>query len=422
MITKEDGSIIIDEEFSPVTTPLYELTQLLKRTFYDTFGFLFLLLTLPFLWLLNKFSPYMEKRIMVGTHPIVSNIHYKSILKDTLKEEYEVDSFIFVDWLNESSYYDIKASDILPKWIIISNPYAIAPYFILLWSLRRYKGFWWHMDGAILERTLLWRIEPLLLQLFEKKLIMSAFGADQWSLLQSSHNLNFKLGLASHRKRYFMMDFKRLERNYMWAKYANYISGDFRYLPRVNATSMAHYYIDLENLPFNINENMDTIIISHFANHPERKGSYAIEAICKELKSEGYKIEYRAIHGVSRAEALSILDESHIFIEHLFNGSFGTAALEASAKGNVVLTNIDKRMIDLFLVQHYEFYAPFFKNMPIKNIDVTTLKGELIKLVQNKQELKKLIYESREFIEKATNNIVGQKEEGNYVIKSVFLT
>ncbi len=395
---------IITSKMGPFAKPRKEVLNFLKRLIFDAIGLIILLLSLPFLWLLNYFKPIKKRKIMVGTHPIVSNVHYKYLLQDSLPE-YDVDIFIFEDWLGEKTYYDISAKEILPKYIIGKSAYSIAPYFVLIWALRKYKGFFWHFDGAILERTLLWRIEPFILDLFGKRVVMRGYGTDQWSLLQTTDNLNFKFTLSNHRERYFMMDFKKIKRNYMWTKYADSVGGDIRYLPIVNAISFAHFYIETDKLTYNLNEEMSPIIISHFANHPERKGSYAIEALCKELKDEGYNIEYRSVVGVSREEALSILDESHIFIEHLFNGVLGTGSLEAMAKGNVVLSNIDTKIEELLLVQDYEFYSKFFKEFPLININIKTLKQELISLIEDKELLKVKIKDSRKFVENTTNNV-----------------
>lgn len=404
-MTNDNGLIIFETQYEPIVNPLAELCYHLKSIFAGVLGIIFLCLTLPILYVYNRFFPVRQKRIMVGTHPIVSNIHYKQLLEKALKE-YEVEIFIFTDWLKESSYFDLQVFDVLPRWIIGKDAYLLSPYFILPWALRRYKGFYWHLDGAILERTMLWKIEPLIMAIFGKKIVMQGYGADQWSLFESADNLNFKFGLSHFRKRYFMMDFKRINRNYMWAKYVHLMAGDIRYLPRTAAFSLAHFYIDFEHLPYHYNENVEKIIITHYANHPERKGSYAIEAICKELLVEGYAIEYRSIHGVSREEALSILDESHIFIEHLFNGVMGTGALEAMAKGNVVLTNFDQRLIDFCLVQNYPFYAPFFKEMPMVNVNVSTLKQALVSLIEDKDTLKKRIEDSRKFVELSSKRVV----------------
>ncbi len=390
----------------PVSKPSKEYLYYIKRVFFDLFGFVFLLICLPFLWVYNFIFPSSKKKVMVGTHPIVSNIHYKELLIKSLPE-YEIDIFIFEDWLGENNYYDISAKKILPTWIVGNNAYGFAPYIIFLWALRNYRGFFLHLDGAILERTLLWRIEPLLLELFGKKIIMQAYGTDQWTILQSNDNLNFKLGLTRHRNRYFMMDLKKIKRNYMWSQYVDLIVGDIRYIPITSGFSLAHYYIELEELPYNFNENLDPIIISHFANHPERKGSNAIEEICNELIEEGFNIEYKSVHGVPREEALSILDDSHIFIEQIFNGIIGTGSLEAMAKGNVVLSNIDERLIELALVQDYKFYSTFFKKFPIRNVNILTLKEELIKLIHEKELLEDRVIKSREFIEMATKNVEG---------------
>ncbi|QKF83306.1 hypothetical protein [Halarcobacter ebronensis] len=396
------GSISFNS--APHSKPTNEFKYLLKRAVIDFFGAIFLIVSLPIVLLINKLIPSKKRRIMVGTHPIVSNIHYKYLLEHGLPE-YEIEIFIFEDWLNEKSYYDISAKDIFPKWIVGKNAYDIAPYFVLLWALRKYNGFYWHFDGAILERTFLWRVEPLILELFGKRVIMQAYGADQWTILQSNNNLNFKIGLTQHRKRYFMMDLKKIKRNYMWCKYVHQISGDVRYLPVVNSFSLAHFFVETNELEYNVNQNLEKIIISHFANHPERKGSNAIKVVCNNLIKKGYNIEYRAISGVKREEALRILDSSHIFIEHLFNGIIGTGCLEAMAKGNIVLTNIDDRLIDLALVQDYEFYSDFFDNAPIINVNIRTLEKELISIINEKENILNKIEKSREFIELASKKV-----------------
>jgi hypothetical protein len=416
----QNGVIYFDTKYEPVIKPSVQLFQFCKKSVAMLIGIVVLIIGLPLVLFWNRMYPVKQKRVMVGTHPIVSNIHYKQLLQKSL-HDYEIEIFIFSDWLGEKSYFDKNVDDILPKWLVGKDAYLFSPFFILLWALRRYRGFYWHMDGAILERTFLWRLEPLILEIFGKKLVMQAYGADQWSMLQSSENLNFKFGLANFRKRYFMMDFKRIERNYMWAQYADVISGDFRYLPRLSAVSMAHFYIVLDELPYYFNPNTEKIIITHFSNHPERKGSYAIEAICEELIQEGYPIEYRSVHGVSRQEALEILDESHIFIEHLFNGVFGTAALEAMAKGNVVLSHLDQRLIDLCLIQHYKFYAPFFKEMPIVNTDIHRLKDQIIKLVENPVELQSRIEASRDFVEESARKVVeGFVSDDEHGLKALY--
>lgn len=416
----ETGLIEVEKENSPVTTPVAELVYFCKRLILDTAGFVLLVAVLPWVWVYNRISPPKTRRVMVGTHPIVSNIHYKHLLEKSL-DNYAVEVFIFKDWLGEASYFDIETYDVVPRLLVGKNPYALAPYFIFIWAMRRYQGFYWHLDGAMLERTLLWQIEPFLLHLFGKKVVMQAYGSDQWSLLESSHNLNFKYGLSVFRRRYFMMDFKRIRRNYMWAKFADRLIGDFRYLPRIGSISMAHYYIELDDLPFHFNDNTDTIVIAHFANHPERKGSDAIEAICNELIAEGYPLEYRSVYGGSRQEALSILDTSHIFIEHLFNGTFGTATLEAMAKGNVVFTNLDPRLVELCLVQNYPFYGPFFRDLPIIDTNVRMLKSQIIDLIRDKQSLKNRAEASRRFIEESTQRVIkgfaSQDENG---LKALF--
>lgn len=401
----DNGIIFFEKQYQPIVNPVKEFWHLVKIVITGVLGALFLLLTLPLLYFYNRYAPPQQKRVMVGTHPMVSNIHYKQLLVQALKA-YEVEIFIFSDWLKEPSYFDFQATDVLPRWLVGKDAYWLSPYLILLWALRRYRGFYWHLDGAILERTILWKLEPFILALFGKKVVMQAYGADQWSLFESADNLNFKFGLSHFRKRYFMMDFKRIKRNYMWAKYVHLMSGDIRYLPRTNAFSLAHFYVDFEQLPYHCNENMEKIIIAHYANHPERKGSYAIETICNELIAEGYAIEYRSIYGVSREKALAILDESHIFVEHLFNGVFGTGALEAMAKGNVVMTNIDQRLIDFCLVQNYVFYDSFFREMPIVNVNVHTLKENVIALIQDPLKLKKRIKNSRTFIEQCSRRVV----------------
>ena len=415
MRTDENGNIIIDEEFGPVVRPVDEIKNFVKRAVYDFFGLLILIIGLPIIYILNRIFPIKNKKVMIGTIPIVSNVHFKEMFKNILNEK-DVDIFIFQDWLGEKSYYDLTVHDVLPKWLIGKDPYAIAPYFILLWAYRRYSVFSWYLDSAFLERTFLWRIEPFLLDIFNKKVIIRAYGADEWSLLQVK-KLVFKIGLMSHRRRYFLMDIKKIKRMYMWSKYADVINGDVRYLPRVKSFVFGNNFIELEKLTFNLNEKFDPVIIAHFANHAERKGSNAIKGICEELKREGYNIEYKEVIGVSREEALAILEESHIFISNIMHGDIDTAVMEGMAKGNVVLCNFDREFIEAALIYNYEYYGKFFDKLPIINVNVFTLKEELVKLITNKELLKRKIMESRKYVEESVKRVESTFNKNHYVLK-----
>ena len=151
---RKDGLIILEEEYTPIASALKTLKQNGLVKIFGVFGVFIFMIALPIVGLLNVVFPVKKKRVMVGTHSLVSNIHYKHLLNGALAD-YDIEIFVFTDWLNEPSYYDIQAKDILPKWLMCHDAYLLSPYVVFIWAMRRYRGFYWHLDGAILGRTAL---------------------------------------------------------------------------------------------------------------------------------------------------------------------------------------------------------------------------------------------------------------------------
>lgn len=77
---RKDGLIILEEEYTPIASALKTLKQNGLVKIFGVFGVFIFMIALPIVGLLNVVFPVKKKRVMVGTHSLVSNIHYKHLL------------------------------------------------------------------------------------------------------------------------------------------------------------------------------------------------------------------------------------------------------------------------------------------------------------------------------------------------------
>ncbi len=133
----------------------------------------------------------------------------------------------------------------------------------------------------------------------------------------------------------------------------------------------------------------DVPVIVHAPSSPKFKGTEYVERAIEELKGEGYKLEYRRLHGVPNDEAHRIYrEESDIIVDQLLGGGFGTLAVEGMYYGKPVCCYL----ID----EIYEVYP----DCPIVNCNVDDFKARLARLLENPDERVRLGRQGRAFVEK----------------------
>jgi hypothetical protein len=88
-------------------------------------------------------------------------------------------------------------------------------------------------------------------------------------------------------------------------------------------------------------------LLVHSSTASVTKGTSAVLKAIDQLKSQ-YFFQFQLIQGVSRDEALQIVQKADIFIDQFVLGDHGMAALEAMAFGKPVLCYIKPSMIDRY--------------------------------------------------------------------------
>jgi len=132
----------------------------------------------------------------------------------------------------------------------------------------------------------------------------------------------------------------------------------------------------------------DVPLIIHAPTSPEFKGTKYVEKAIEELKKEGYKFEYRRLHGVPNNEAHRIYrEEADIIIDQVLAGGFGTLSIEGMYYGRPVCCYLLPELVE------------WYPDCPIVNTNKDDLKEKLAWLIVNPDERIRLGRKGRAFIE-----------------------
>jgi len=397
----KSGWVLTNEDFKPPFDFKEELRYNLIGYSVSILAIIPLLIVLVFLYFYLRLKGKNKRpRMLFGTHAVIT---FK-LLKKVLEEEHDCTLFAFKDDFHKVENIDvITAEDIMPKWIARKYPYLLGRYWAFAWAIKNFDIFHLYYDAGFLDRTIWWRLEPIIYQLFGKKVILYPYGADVWDTFRNTNRLS-KLGQMAFMPGYFSLDFKRIQRTYYWSKYVNLIFGPVNYidfLPRIDVLAFHGHVIDnKEKYDYSFPEIKGKVKIIHYANHGIRKGSHFIKKILYELKNERDDFEFELCEGLPRETALQKLNGTHIFIEQITDGFLIYSAVEAMLKGKVVLTSLDEDLKGFYEYLDPDYYKDFFKELPVININSESLKSRLTELLDNKENLEILSKKGREFIEK----------------------
>lgn len=173
-------------------------------------------------------------------------------------------------------------------------------------------------------------------------------------------------------------------------EYSNYI---------ISQDDSAGYLTEPNNIWFNviieepIKKNYlkkyegENIVISHLPSNPKIKMSDVIIPVMKRVADQYQNVEIIVKSGISHEEVLSILQKSHILIDAL-GLSYGSLAIEGMARGNIVI------------VGNMPFIEERFPSHPLITASSVNLYDVIIKLIENKNELKALAENSIQFYNK----------------------
>lgn len=397
MYNKGGWSFLFDDN-EPVISFKNELKYNLRKWFIDSLSIIPFLTVLILLFIYKKIvRPEKKNKILLGTVPIIT---FDLLSKSLTNNKIDNTLFVFQDYSNGNFHTGLTFKDICPISFTHKNPYEFGSYIAFIWALRNFDIFCLYFDSGFLERTIFWKLEPILYQIFDKKVVMLPYGSDVWSIKQNKNRVQ-KLGHMMSRKKYFLLDKKREDRIYHWSKYVNLIIAYASYMDYLQRIDILVYHgqivEDVDKYNYNFSKS-DNIKVIHYANDNVRKGSMYIEALLGETNNN---VDVEFCYGIERKLLLSKLEESHFYIEQLVDGIITYSSLEAMLKGKIVFLYSDSAINDVYRILNSSYYINFFNDSPVVNITLENLDKTVLEyLNKDFEELQDISIKSKVFAKK----------------------
>ena len=184
-----------------------------------------------------------------------------------------------------------------------------------------------------------------------------------------------------------------------------YIASDLDYhLPLVGVPQYKGLIpnpINLEKLAFMEPKIANKLVIFHGINRENyyKKGNDYFEKALDELaKTHADRFELITAESLPYAEYIKAYDKAHIVLDQVYSYDQGYNALEAMAKGKVVFTGASEEFL-----KHYQLKD---RQIVINALpQVEYLKNELLRLLENPQEIKSIAKAARQFVEQEHDHI-----------------
>lgn len=291
---------------------------------------------------------------------------------------------------------------ILLFFLEIGAAYDVLLLFI--YSLLNYNAYIYIYGHGLFDCSpLLWRIqyvEFFLLKLFKKRVIVLLCGSDS----RASYCSDMIKDAMQMRK-----EVKKQKRKIRTLEKCAIL---------IDNPASSHFHtkryirVGCMGLPVGINEiyesresKGETVVLLHAPSEMKCKGTAIIRKIVKEIKEMGLPIKYIEVSGVPHQVVLEKIAQSDILIDQVYSDT-PMAGLAAEAAINGVPTVVSG------------YYSQYYKNMwkgpipPSIYCEPLKLKENLIWLIQNKEERKKLGQSARDFV---MNNWMAEQCAKRYI-------
>ncbi|NND61639.1 MAG: glycosyltransferase [Flavobacteriaceae bacterium] len=159
--------------------------------------------------------------------------------------------------------------------------------------------------------------------------------------------------------------------------------------------------IDVTKFAYQFPEIKDKVVIFHGINRNNyyKKGNYLFEEALEILRSKHPdKIEIVTVESVPYETYINLFNDAHILLDQVFAYDQGFNALEAMAKGKVVLTGAEKEWLDYFNLQED---TVAINALP----DAQKIADKLEWLILNPEKMREISLNARKFIEEEHDHI-----------------
>ncbi len=363
------------------------IVKFIRKFLYVLMDILFM----PVLFIAIIFSRHKKKKISIGLGPLpmINNVYWKKSLE---RKGYSVETY------TQDTYFITNQFD----FICDKNNHSLyyrVPVLLFIRCILRYECLYIYFNGGPLQvdNYLRW-LEPILLKLSKVKIVVMPYGSD-CQIFERTPNKVTVNGMCKDYSDFFRYNhaniIKQVDR---WTKYSDIVIGtmdSIDYLYYWNRIIPCHFAINTDDItPKNSINNNHTLKILHAPNHTNIKGTYFLEEAIKQLKNEGYNLEYIRIQSKPNNEIIEAIKEADIIVDQLVIGWYAMFAMETMACGKPCICYIRKDLEDLYIKTGCLKKG----EIPLINATTDTIYEVLKNLLDNPSCLKEIGEKSREYV------------------------
>ncbi len=337
-----------------------------------------------------------KEKIIFGTTPIISYSYWSRALR---QKGYPTSTFMKAYYnINSKEDFDLFFVEITPKFL---RRYKFAINACgLIFLLRNARIFVTTYD-PVFFKNFLGRFEIILFKIAKSKVVIIPYGSDayMYSLVK---DLSVRHALLLSYPNNSYAEWNIFKKILFSNKYADIVACGFQNDGIGRWDLLVHQICQIDTKSWskkeyysNANGINGPVRIVHTPNHRGFKGSEFVEEAIKDLKTEGLKIEYIELSGVSNLKVKEVIHQSDILVDQLICTAYALSGIEGMAVGLPVVSNLDCSLsTDIF--RRYSF----LNECPIVSSTPETIKSNLRALITHPNLRKELGLCSRKYVEK----------------------
>jgi glycosyltransferase involved in cell wall biosynthesis len=295
--------------------------------------------------------------------------------------------------INRREDFDVHRDEFLRGW---PRADAVRDFIVFSWAIHHADVFLWYFDGGYLKPTALRWLEPTLLRLAGKKIVVFPYGGDiavlgeigvaEESLLSDYPDLVLTSEATRRQVLHLCRWADLVIRNYQWG-----------FLPRADVFWPTQIAIDVDDwAPQGVASRADgrtgEVVVVHAPNHRHVKGTQSLIEAISELRSDGLKVRLELLEGRPNEEVRNVVRRCDIVADQFVAG-YALFAIEGMSAGKPVMSALSWMPEDLRT-------SVALRECPIVDADVSNLAVQLRALVENPDRRAELGRAGREYVRK----------------------
>ena len=251
----------------------------------------------------------------------------------------------------------------------------LSPYYLFTKAAWNYDIFRFYFDGGFLTYTALAPLEPWLLHLAGKKIIVVPYGGDARLESQTrQHPISFCMDCSPETRTCNEKKIARFVKRL--SAQADIVLGCADIVDVLpNHEGIWQYPIDLSGWqPVPARVLPRPVRVVHATNHRKYKGTHFLIDAVESLKADGYPVELVLVEKMKTDEAKAVYQSADIIADQFIGGAYALFAIEGMALGKPVLCYLRD---DLYALH------PEWDECPIYNTSPYTIKEHILRLIQD---------------------------------------